>query len=719
MPIFSRPVLCLACPVSDTPQRLKKSLTLFDVYAISTGAMFSSGFFLLPGLATAKAGPAAVLAYALAGLLILPAMFSVAELSTAMPKAGGAYYFLDRSLGPMAGTIGGLGTWLALVLKSAFALIGMGAYLVFFLEVPIKPLAVALTVGFAALNIFGAKETSGLQRAFVITLVVILAFFVAQGLFEVFSQDVGAIHREQFTPFFPFGTEGLIATIGLVFVSYAGLTKVASVAEEVQNPDRNIPLGMALSLGTATFIYIVGVYIMIAVLDSSELRSDLTPVATAAQAFFSWLPGQIGLLLIVISAIAAFASTGNAGVLSASRYPLAMARDRLLPAGFADLSSKGTPTKAILATAGLMIVFIVGFETEDVAKLASSFQLLIFALINLAVVVMRESRIPSYVPGYTSPWYPWLQIVGIIAPFFLIAQMGSLAIALTGVMLLAGFMWYRYYVQRNAHVVREGAIYHLFARLGQYQYDGLDGELRTILKEKGLTDETRYEYLVTHSGVIDLDEPIGYDELVDRASALLAERLPLSKQELVDGFMEGSKYGITPVSHGAALPHQRIPNLQQSQLVMVRCRPGMQIDFDLDGEMDTPPVYAFFFLISPEEPPGRHLRTLANIASRIDEAPFMDEWLSARNAQDLKETLLHNDRYLSLHLATDQATAPLIGQSLRDLRWPEGVLIALIRRDGDIMVPRGSTVLEAGDVLTIIGDPAEVKVIYDRYRGHV
>ncbi|MEM1095598.1 MAG: amino acid permease, partial [Bacteroidota bacterium] len=516
----------------------------------------------------------------------------------------------------------------------------------------------------------------------------------------------------------PFGTEGLIATIGLVFVSYAGLTKVASVAEEIQNPDRNIPLGMALSLGTATFIYIVGVYIMIAVLDPSELRSDLTPVATAAQAFFSWLPGQTGLLLIVISAIAAFASTGNAGVLSASRYPLAMARDRLLPTGFADLSKKGTPTKAILATAGLMILFIVAFETEDVAKLASAFQLLIFSLINLAVIVMRESRIPSYVPGYHSPLYPWLQIVGIVAPFFLIAQMGTLAILLTGVMLLAGLLWYRYYVRRNAHVVREGAIYHLFARLGQYRYDGLDGELRTILKEKGLTDETRYEYLVTHAGVIDLDEPVGYDVLVEQASALLAERLPLSKQELIDGFMEGSKYGVTPVSHGATLPHQRIPGLQQSQLVMVRCRPGMQIDFDLDGEMDTPPVYAFFFLISPEEPPGRHLRTLANIASRIDEAPFMDEWLNARNAQDLKETLLHNDRYLSLHLAADQATAPLIGQALRDLRWPDGVLIALIRRDGDILVARGSTVLREGDVLTIIGDPAEVKVIYDRYRGH-
>jgi amino acid transporter len=109
--------------------RLKKQLRLFDVYVICTGAMFSSGFFLLPGIAAARAGPSVVLAYLISGLLIVPAMLSQAELATAMPRAGGAYYFLDRTLGPLMGTVGGIGTWFALMLKSAFALIGMGAYI--------------------------------------------------------------------------------------------------------------------------------------------------------------------------------------------------------------------------------------------------------------------------------------------------------------------------------------------------------------------------------------------------------------------------------------------------------------------------------------------------------------------------------------------------------------------------------------------------------------
>ncbi len=697
---------------------LKKTLTLFDVYAVSTGAMFSSGFFLLPGLATAKAGPAAILAYLLAGVLILPAMFSVAELSTAMPKAGGAYYFLDRSLGPLAGTVGGLGTWLALVLKSAFALVGMGAYLVFFLDVPVKPLAVAFTVGFAALNIFGAKETTGLQRIFVGILVVVLSFFVIQGLIAVLGLESGRV-SEQLTPFAPFGTSGLVGTIGLVFVSYAGLTKVASVAEEVQNPDRNIPLGMILSLLTATFIYVVGVFIMVAVLDPSELRSDLTPVATAAEAFFTWLPGRLGLLLIVIAAIAAFASTGNAGILSASRYPYAMAKDHLVTKRLGTLGRFGTPVPAVLVTAALMIAVILLLDVEGIAKLASAFQLLIFGLLNVAVIVMRESRIAGYVPGYRSPFYPWLQIVGAITPVLLVAQLGGLAIGLCSLLILAGVAWYFYYVRPNPDVVREGAIYHLFARLGRRQYDGLDGELRTILKDKGMADETSFERLVTRSAVLDVGADTTYEDAVGMASVLLAQHLPVTHDALARGFEAGSRYGVTPVSHGAALPHQRLASVTGSHLVMVRSKSGIEIRFDdpENAHEAGETVNAIFFLISPEEPPGLHLRTLANIASRIDEDGFLDAWTGAETEPELKETLLAHDRYVSLAVEASGATAGLVGKQLREVRFPAGTLVALIRRDGQIVVPSGSTILEEGDRVTVIGDASGVAAVHAQYDG--
>lgn len=202
-----------------TDDRLSKELKLFDVFAISTGAMFSSGFFLLPGLASAQAGPAVVLAYLIAAFLVVPAMLSKAELSTAMPRAGGTYYFLDRSMGPVVGAVGGLGTWAALILKSAFAIIGMGAYLALFIELPMTTLAIGLTLFFTLVNLVGAKESGRLQGGLVVVLLVALLFFVIQGLVEIFSLGVGPVVREQFTPFLPFGSEGLFSTVGLVFVS--------------------------------------------------------------------------------------------------------------------------------------------------------------------------------------------------------------------------------------------------------------------------------------------------------------------------------------------------------------------------------------------------------------------------------------------------------------------------------------------------------------------
>jgi len=695
---------------------LKKELTLYDVYAISTGAMFSSGFFLLPGIAAAETGPSVILAYLVAGVLILPSMYSMAELSTAMPKAGGTYYFLDRSLGPLAGTVGGLGTWLALVFKSAFALIGMGAYLAIYANVPIKPLAAALAVAFGVLNVVGAKESSWLQRVLVTILVAVLAFYGAQGVLSVLGgQSAGTGAIEEFSPFFTEGARGFLATIGIVFVSYAGLTKVASVAEEVQNPDRNIPLGMGLSLLTATSIYVIGVAIMVAILPAEDLHADLTPVYTSGEVFFNWLPYALGPVLIVVAAIAAFASTGNAGILSASRYPLAMARDRLLPESFASIGRFNTPTRSIVVTVVLMLLVIFGLDEEGVAKLASAFQLLIFALLNFAVIVMRESQIPSYAPGYRSPLYPWMQAAGIAIPGFLIAEMGTLAIVFTGVVVAAGIGWYFYYARS---VPREGAIFHLFARLGRYRYDALDHELQTILEEKGVEGEATFDRLVARSEVIHLDEPVPYSEVVERVSGRLAEQYGISTETLKHGFLEGAPYSAVSVSHGAALPYCRLDGIDEPEMVMVHCQSGICVNLEDEIEdMDlSDPVYAFFFLVSPTDDEGEHLRTLATLANRVDEEQFMVEWRAASNEQEIKESLLHHERYLTLHLLSSTSTEDLIGRSVADLNLPAGMLVALVRRNGQIHVPSGSTTLQEGDRMTVIGNPAGIDRLYELYR---
>ena len=692
--------------------RLKKELGLFDVYAISTGAMFSSGFFLLPGLAAAQTGPSVALAYLVAGLFILPAMFSVAELSTAMPRAGGAYYFLDRALGPMVGTVGGLGTWLALVLKSAFALVGMGAYLAIFVELPIKPLAVALTLVFMVVNIVGAKETSGLQRILVTALVAILAFFIVQGLLEVATRGFATVSRERFTPFFAFGFQGFMATVGFVFVSYAGLTKVASVSEEVRDPDRNIPLGMTLSLLTAAVIYTVGVYIIVAVLEPVALRGDLTPVATAAQAFFDWLPGAAGVVLIVVAAIAAFASTGNAGILSASRYPLAMARDRLVAEPLGRLGRFQTPVVAIVATGGLMILSILLLDIAAIAKLASAFQLLLFALLNLAVIIMRESRIAGYDPGFRSPLYPWMQIFGGLAPFWLIAEMGELAMLFSLGLIALTSGWYFYYARPR--VERSGAIFHTFARWGEARYAGLDLELRGIVKEKGLREEDPFDEVVARAEVMELGS-MKLSAVVDLGSTRLADRTGVPFEVLLEGFLEELRAGFVPIARSAAMPHLRVAGLAHPELLLARSREGVWLEEDAEGEERVGPLHAVLFLVSPEEEPGQHLRLLGHLATHVDEEFFLPRWLAARDEHELKQTLLREERSLSLHLERTGPGREWIGRTVAEAGLPPDCLIALIRRRGHGLVPRGSTVLEEDDHLTVIGEPEAIQLLADRF----
>ena len=172
------------------------------------------------------------------------------------------------------------------------------------------------------------------------------------------------------------------------------------MAEEIKNPERNIPLGMILSLIVTGLIYGLGVFIMVAVIDPSQFSKEMAPAAVAASELFKWLPANTGVWLMAIAALAAFASTGNAGLLAASRYPFAMGRDKLLPAVLSRIGGKGTPVTAILLTTGIIILFILLLSEEGIVKLASTFQLLVFMFINFSVIVFRNSKIESYDPGY-------------------------------------------------------------------------------------------------------------------------------------------------------------------------------------------------------------------------------------------------------------------------------------------------------------------------------
>lgn len=691
---------------SRQPRRLKKELGLFDVYALATGATLSSGFFLLPGIAAAGAGPALPLSYLIAALFLLPGMMSKVELATAMPSSGGVYFFLDRSMGPLWGTVTGFGTWFSLILKTAFALIGVGAYLGIYLpNAPMTPIAAGFAIAFGFINIIGVKKSGAAQILLVIGLLILLLWFSGVGFLQI---DAG-----NFRGFLAKGPSSIISTAGLVVVSYMGLTKVASVAEEVKDPVRNLPLGMFLAFGTAVIIYAVGTSIMVGVVSSDVLSidgGDLTPVATVAE----FLVGPWGAVLMTIAAVLAFSSVANAGIMSASRYPMAMARDQLLPAVFSRIGKeRKTPHYAIIITVALIVLFVTVFNPVKVAKLASSFKLLMFAMSCAAVIVMRESRITSYDPGYRSPFYPWLHLVGLGAPLWLITQMGALSMLFTAGLVLFGVIWYWHYARGT--VDRKGAIYHVFARLGTGVDYRLDLEMRGHIKDKGLRPEDPFDAVVARSYVIDLTKEMAFEDIAEKAANLLSERVPTTSEDIKSHFLAGTRIGATPVTHGVALPHFTSKAIDQAELVLVRSRKSVYITHEDASEntitdgTDDRDVHALFFLISPENNPGQHLRILAQIATRVDEENFAHEWLAAEDERELKDVLIRGEYVHMLSVKAGTKTEHLIDSKIHEAQLPSGILIALVRREGRSIVPRGDTTLLAGDYLTIIGEPNDLR----------
>jgi amino acid transporter len=426
------------------PAQLQRHLGLYAVFALSIGAMIGSGIFVLPGLAFEVGGSSMILAYLLAGVIVFPAALAQSEMATAMPRAGGAYLYIDMAMGPLMGTIAGLGVWLSLVFKAAFALDGLGLYLGLFTDVDELTLGLLIGVGLLVINLVGIKESGSVQAVLVTVVFVVLLIFIGGGATFVDSAN--------YHPFFPLGVGGLFATAALVFVSYAGVTNVASVAEEVSNPARSLPVAIIASLLVMMFVYPAVTYVMVGVTPPELLSGNLTPFATATEQLFpSWM-----VTVVAVIGVVALASMANAGLLASSRYPFAMARRRLAPPVFTKVGARsGTPTWSLILTGGLLLALVAFLPVFELAKLASAFLALVLAMICLAQIAFRSSKLWWYRPKFHAPGYPFVPLIGVGGCLFLITQLGTDAILGALGIIVGGVVWYQVYGRSRA--IKENA----------------------------------------------------------------------------------------------------------------------------------------------------------------------------------------------------------------------------------------------------------------------
>ena len=606
---------------------LKKELGSLNVFAISAGAMISSGLFVLPAVVYPKAGPSIIVSYVLAALLIVPAMLSKAELSTAMPKAGGTYFFIHRSLGPLFGTFAGLASWFSIGLKSAFALVGIGIFLQPLIPLLspylVKGIAVAFTLLFTVLNILSVKESGKLQIVMVFGLVGLLLAYVALGL--------GHIDVNRYVPFAPQGWLPTLSVTGMIFISFGGLTKIAAVAEEIRNPSRTIPQGMFWAYAVVAVLYALAVFVTVGVLGPADFAGTLMPISEAA----SRPAGAVGFYALAVAAMLAFITTGNAGLMAASRAPMAMASDNLLPAFFSRISVRfKTPVVSIVFTSAFMIGAIVFLDIESLVKVASTMMLLLFGFVNLAVILMRESRIISYKPSFRAPLYPYLQIAGTVVYALLIADMGVIPLAITGGFFLLSVLWYL--ITSRYRSRRESALIHIVERLTNRELRSttLSDELRDILLERDEIVEDRFDGIIKEAEIIDLKGGTDMNGLFRTLSESLARSFRMSGKKAFDLLKKREAESSTVIHEGLAIPHIIVPGRLRFHITVLRSVEG--IDY---GE-GMAPVHMVFALAGSRDERNFHLQALMAIAQIVQNTGFLAGWLKARSAEELRNLIL-------------------------------------------------------------------------------
>ena len=429
---------------------LAKDLGPLAALTIGVGTMIGAGIFVLPGLAIEQAGSLAVAAFVLGGVIALFTAMSASELGTAMPRSGGAYYYVNHALGPLFGSIAGWANWLGLAFASAFYMYGFGDYMSQIVGIEgtygvgplqitaVKLIALAGAAFFTMVNYVGAKETGRLQNVIVVVLVAILTVFTITGSLQADPANLPS----------PEGYGPMMATTGLIFVSYLGFVQITSVAEEIKEPGKNLPRAVIGSVLIVTTIYALVLLVMSAAVPKGFVAEVSMAGDTAVVEVGRQIQGTIMAGALLFGGLLATASSANASILASSRINFAMGRDNIVTPALNEIHDRfATPYRSIGITGLLILVFIVTTNLRLLSSIGSALHLIIYGLLNIALIVMRTADPEEYDPDYTVPLYPIVPILGMLSSFALLYFIVGEAKLISAALVIGAALWYVLYAR--------------------------------------------------------------------------------------------------------------------------------------------------------------------------------------------------------------------------------------------------------------------------------
>ena len=450
---------------------LSRDLSLFHIVMMGMGMMIGAGVFLGIGVSIGEVGPGGlVLTFALNGVVALFTAMSYAELSSAIPRAGGAYNFARIGFGRGTSFLAGWMEWFASSVAGAMYAVTFALYTLRYLRglgllewlpggsvLPMKVVAVLVAGFFIYINYRGASETGKVGAFFTLGQTL---FMVAIGVLGVVVALREPERLRNFEPFMPNGWVKLLVTMGFTYVAFEGFEVIAQAGDEAIDPKRNIPKAMLYSVYFVTLIYVVVAFATVVAVRAVPAGVTSAPwawVGSFREEGFAEAVGKLvpySSLLLTLAVIFSSTSALNATIYSATRASYALGRDRMLPALFASISpTRKTPHMALAFTAVLVVVAATLLPTTDVASSASMMFIFLFFLVNVCVSKIRLNLGDELDYGFLMPLFPLFPLLAIAAQGLLafeLRQLSPMAWLVAPAWIVAGLVIYHAYSKSRA-----------------------------------------------------------------------------------------------------------------------------------------------------------------------------------------------------------------------------------------------------------------------------
>jgi len=397
-------------------RELSKELGFKEALSIGLGGTIGGGVFSVLGIAVGFAGPAAILSFAFGGILGLLIGYSYVKLSLKYQSAGGSYTFAKEAFGQYFGGAFGWLLWTGYIASCSLYAYTFGAFFAHMIfeysSNEASPFVVRLVSGIFAstiialstiINLIGVKETGKSQNIIVLIKVIILVGFIAITIPAAIKNA-----PTNLSPFFG-DAEGnpldvwtglAMAVVGtsILFVAFEGMELIPNASEEIQNPEKNIPRSIYGTVIIATIIYLLVAFTALGGTNYTEFAGDPEKAEYALAIAAKPVLGQAGFIIITLGALFSTASAYNASLYGSSRMTYVMARDRIFPKFFQTVSKKGrVPYISILTISGITLIFTLVLDLSQIANLASSIFLMLFAIISLSGLILRKKIKANFV----------------------------------------------------------------------------------------------------------------------------------------------------------------------------------------------------------------------------------------------------------------------------------------------------------------------------------